>query len=52
MMMFCPKCGKRMIRVMHFDKDGNYQFLKCSNLKCNFTTRKKNLILSLCKFTK
>ena len=50
MMMFCPKCGKRMIRVMHFDKDINYQFNKCSNIKCNFETKKKKIVLSSLKF--
>lgn len=49
-MMFCPKCGKRMNRVMHFDKDDNYQFNKCSNIKCNFVTKKKKIILSSLKF--
>ncbi len=48
-MILCPKCGKRMNRVMHFEKNDNYQFDKCSNNKCNFTTRKRNLILSLLK---
>lgn len=46
-MIFCPKCGSKMNRVMHFDKDGNYQFSQCSNNKCNFATRKNKLILPL-----
>lgn len=46
-MMFCPKCGKKMNKIMHFEKDGNYQFNRCSNNKCNFETRKKKLILNL-----
>lgn len=48
-MMFCPKCGNKMNKVMHFDKKGNYQFNKCSNNKCNFTSKKNRLILSLYK---
>lgn len=46
-MMFCPKCGARMNKVMHFEKGENYQFNKCTNAKCNFESRKKKLIMSM-----
>lgn len=41
--MFCPKCGKRMNYVMHFEKDKSLQFYRC---KCFFRTNYKILNLN------
>lgn len=43
-MLFCPKCSKKMNRVMRFEKDKDSQFYQCKN--CYFETYKKNLYLN------
>lgn len=39
--MLCPKCNNTMNNVMHFDKERNYQFYRCSN--CQEKTKKKRI---------
>lgn len=48
-MLFCPRCGNKMNKIMHFEKDNNCQFNQCSNKKCNFTTKKKKIVLNIFK---
>lgn len=38
--MLCPKCGKTMKNVKHFEIGRCYQFNRC---KCLFTTHKKRI---------
>lgn len=38
--MLCPKCGKTMKNVKHFEEGRSYQFNRC---KCLFTTHKKRI---------
>lgn len=38
--MLCPKCGKTMKNVKHFERGRCYQFNRC---KCLFTTHKKRI---------
>ena len=38
--MLCPKCGRTMKNVKHFEEGRSYQFNRC---KCLFTTHKKRI---------
>lgn len=38
--MLCPKCGKQMKNVKHFEAGLNYQFNVC---KCMFRTHRKRI---------
>lgn len=48
-MLCCPKCGEKMNKVLHFEKDKNIQFLRCKNKKCYFKTDERKLILNSLK---
>ena len=43
-MLFCPKCSKKMNRVMRIEKGKDSQFYQCKN--CYFETNKKKLYLN------
>lgn len=43
-MLFCPRCNKKMNKVMHFEKNKNFQFYQCKN--CHFETDHKKLVLN------
>lgn len=45
MLMFCPKCGNKMNRVLHFEKNNNLKYYKCSNKDCSFETKRKSIKL-------
>ena len=38
--MLCPRCGKKMKNVKHYEQDRSYQFYQC---ECTFTTHKKRI---------
>lgn len=38
--MLCPKCGREMKNVHHYEKDKKYQFYKCP---CMLTTHQKRI---------
>lgn len=42
--MLCPKCGKSMKNVMHFEKNKNYQFSQCNY--CYNKTKNKRIHFS------
>lgn len=39
-MMLCPKCGRTMKNIKHFEPGRNYQFNVC---KCMFQTHQKRI---------
>lgn len=38
--MLCPKCGRAMKNIKHYEKGKNYQFYQCS---CMFQTHQKRI---------
>lgn len=40
-MIRCPKCGKKMNTVMHFEKGSNYAYHSCSS--CIIHTHRKRI---------
>lgn len=38
--MLCPKCGRVMKNVMHFEQGKNYQYNRC---QCLFETHQKRI---------
>lgn len=42
-MIFCPRCGKKLNKVMHFDSSKTSQFSRCNS--CHFETMKKPLLI-------
>lgn len=38
--MLCPKCGRKMTNVKHFEKERRYQYNQC---ECTFKTHQKRI---------
>lgn len=38
--MLCPKCGRKMKNIKHFEQGRNYQYNQCG---CTFKTHKKRI---------
>ena len=38
--MLCPKCGRAMKNVKHFEKNRSYQYNQCA---CTFKTHQKRI---------
>lgn len=42
-MIFCPRCGKKLNKVMHFEDGKSSQFSQCKS--CHFETFRKPLLI-------
>lgn len=43
-MLLCPKCGRKMNNVMHFDSNSSYQYKRCPF--CFYESKNKRLYLN------
>ena len=44
--MLCPKCGRKMKNIKHYEKDKSYQFYQCV---CTFKTHNKRIHYDECE---